>query len=154
RGAALGYLMLKGLIGQASSADSDAVLRLEIDKIRDERAKLVGRQAVLVFEASGDIEASLREPVRQLDDFIVTFDAIDKSIVARAHRSDIDAMKVALVFEGRSPAKFALLTQGIYLRDERDKTVYSFTISGGSAEISVSAGLTDEISSRISARYA
>ena len=153
RGGALGYLMLKGLIGQGSSANPDAALELEIDKIREERAKLVGRQAVLVFEGSGDIDVSLREPLGELDGFIVTFDAIDKSTVTRAHRGDIDAMKVALAFEGQSPAKFALLTQGVYLRDERDRTVYSLTFSGGSAEFSVSVGLTDEISSRISARY-
>jgi len=151
RGLAIGHIMLAG--GGLGRPDVDTALLSTIDEIQAERKKKTLNQAVLVIEAQGDIEASLKEHYREFDEFIVTWDAIDKQALAKTHRSDINAIKVALAFESQVPPRFTQLTRGVYLTDDvRGKTVYSFTISG-SANMFVSKSLATSGADQISARY-
>jgi hypothetical protein len=62
-------------------------------------------------------------------------------------------MKLAVALESEVPSRFAALSEGIYLTNESGKTVFSISLSG-SAEASVSTGLSTEGAGRISARYA
>ena len=151
--AAVGRLMLKALVGQRGTTDFPIALAAEIDEIKAERKKKLGAQAVLVFEAQGEIEATIKEPLREHDSFIVTFDAFEKGKVRQMHKGDIEAMKVAVAFESDSSSSFADLTDGTYLLTETGMIVYSisFSVSG---ELSVSKSLPDEAAKRISARYA
>ncbi|MEW5943813.1 MAG: hypothetical protein AB1710_08180 [Pseudomonadota bacterium] len=153
RGSAVGRLMLKGLFGQSKAAKFPVALAAEIGEIKAERAKKAGAQAVLVVEANGQIDATLTKPVGELEDFIVTFDAVDKQAVARIHRDEIEAMKLAVAFESETPSRFASLAEGTYLINEAGKTVYSISFSM-SGEATVSTVLSDEGADRISARYA
>ena len=84
-----GRLMLKGLVGQRGAADFPTALAAEIEEIKSERKKKIGGQAVLLFEARGEIEATLKEPLREHDTFIVTFDAVEKRKVKQMHQANI-----------------------------------------------------------------
>lgn len=150
---AVGRLMLKGLVGQLGAADFPTSLAAEIEEIKAERKNKIGGQAVLVFEAQGEIDATLKEPLREHDTFIVTFDAVEKRRVRQIHQADIEAMKVAVAFESDTPSRFADLADGTYLLTEAGKIVYSISFSM-SGEASVSTSLSDEAAKRISARYA
>ena len=150
---AVGRLMLKGIIGQRGAADFPTALAAEIEQIKAERKKKIGGHAVLLFEAQGEIEATLKEPLREHDTFIVTFDAVEKRRVRQMHKADIEAMKVAVAFESDAPSRFADLTDGMYLLTEAGKIVYSISFSM-SGEASVSTSLSDEAAKRISTRYA
>ena len=152
RGTALGRLMLKGLAGQRGIAEFPVALQAEIEEIKAERAKKVGSQPVLVVEANGEIEVEIKEPFREHEGFVVTFDAVNKQAVARTHRGEIEAMKLAVAFESESPSRFAALGDSVYLTNEEGKSIYSisFTMSG---EATVSTGLTAEGAKRISGRY-
>src|SRR3990172_555242 len=136
RGSAVGRLMLKGLVGQAGTANFADALEAEVDEIKAERAKSVGAQTVLVVEANGEIDAAINEPFREHEDFIVTFDAVNKQAVARIHQSEIQAMKLAVAFESETPSRFASLGEGTYLTNEAGKIVYSinFTMSADLTE--------------------
>jgi len=153
RGSAVGRLMLKGLVGQAGTANFADALEAEVDEIKAERAKSVGAQTVLVVEANGEIDAAINEPFREHEDFIVTFDAVNKQAVARIHQSEIQAMKLAVAFESETPSRFASLGEGTYLTNEAGKIVYSisFTMSG---DLTVSSAMSVEGADRISERYA
>lgn len=153
RGSALGRLMLKGLVGQRGAADFSVALEAEIEEIKAERAKKVGSQAVLVVEADGEIDAALKEPLREHEGFIVTFDAVNKQAVARIHQAEIEAMKLAVAFESEAPSRFASLGEGTYLTNEAGKIVYSISFSM-SGEATVSTALSAEGAGRISERYA
>lgn len=151
RGAAIGYLMMTGGIGME---DLDVALSSQIEKIQAERRQKIMNQAVLVVEAQRDIEVPLKERnYREFDKFVVTWDAIDKQEFAKGHRSDVEAIKVALAFECDTPPRFTQLSRGTYLTDAQGKTVYSFSISGMSADMFASRSLAVHAVDQISARY-
>ncbi len=149
RGTAVGRLMLKGLVGQRDAADFPVALEAELEEIKMERAKKIGSQAVLVFEANGEIGAEIREPLREHEGFVVTFDAVNKQEVARIHQAEIEAMKLAVAFESEAPSRFAELGEGIYLTNEAGKVIYSISFSM-SGEATVSTGLSAEGAGQIS----
>ncbi len=144
--------MLKGIVGQRGPADFQTALASEVEEIKAERKKKVGAQAVLLFQAQGEIEASVKEPLHEHDTFIVTFDAVEKNRVRQLHQTDIEAMKVAVAFESDAPSRFAYLTDGTYLLNDAGRPVYSISFSM-SAEASVSTPLSEEAATRIGARY-
>ncbi|MGB7573540.1 MAG: hypothetical protein WBN53_06730 [Thermodesulfobacteriota bacterium] len=152
QGSAVARLMLKGSVSQRADTDFPIALKAEIEEIKAERKKKTGDHAVLVVEAHGEIEAILKDPKREHEGFIVTFDSVDKQAVKQIHRSEIEAMKLAVAFESEVPSRFAALSEGTYLTNKAGKIVYSirFSMSG---EASVSASLSAEGAGRISARY-
>jgi hypothetical protein len=152
RGFAIGSLMLCGVFGQAHSGDLNQSLNDALAQLQAERMKKLGSHTAMIFEATGDVETTVSKSSRELDDFIVTFDAVDKDVVRKKHRSDIQAMKLALSLEGRTSPKFAIVTNDVYLSDDRGKTIYSISFSM-SAELSTSSWLTEDSTPRIASRY-
>ena len=150
---AVGRLMLKGLARHVGYGDFQSALSSEIDEIRIERKKKAAGQAVLLFQAQGEIEASIQEPFREHDTFIVTFDAIEQSRVRQLYKPEIDAMKVAVAVESDVPSRFSYLTDGTHLHNESGKSVYSISFSMN-AEGLASIYLSDEAATRIGSRYA
>jgi len=150
---AVGRLMLKGLASQSGPKDFQTALASEIEEIKAERKKKTGAHDVLLFQAHGDIEASVQEPLRDHDTFIVTFDAIEQNSVRQLHKHDIEDMKVAVAFESDAPSRFAYLADGTYLLNNAEKPVYSISFSM-SGEASVSTPLSSEATRRITDRYA
>jgi hypothetical protein len=144
--------MLKGLVGQQGTAEFPIALEAEIEEIKAERKKQTGVCPVLVVETHGEIDATIHKPVQELEEFVVTFDAVGKVAVRRTHQSEIEAMKLAVALESEVPLGFGALSEGIYLTDEAGKIVYSINFSM-SAEGSVSTNLSTEGPGRISARY-
>ena len=151
--AAVGRLMLKGLVGQRGSADFETALSSEVEEIKAERNKKIGAQPVLVFQAEGEIEAKVEEPLHEHERFVVTFDAFNKNKVKLLHQNDVEAMKLAVAFESEAPSRYAYLAGGTYLLNDAGKPVYSLSFTM-SAEASTSRRLTEEAANNISARYA
>jgi hypothetical protein len=149
---AVGRLMLKGLVGRGPEGFQTA-LASEVEEIKAERKKKVGTHVVLLFQAIGEIVASVREPLHENDMFIVTFDTFEKNRVRQLHQTDIDAMKIAVAFETDAPARFAYVTDGAYLLNDEGKPIYSNSFSIR-AEASFSTPLSNEAVTRIAARYA
>jgi hypothetical protein len=155
RGAVLGTLMLKGLVGKSNEDNLYDSLKAELAKLRTARQKTIAGGTVLVFKASGNIPVSFRKPLQhENNDFIVTFDALDKDSVRRRHHAEIQAMKGALALESDSYSTFASLMDGVYLTNERDIPVYSFTIIAGNANLIVAKRLGEDTVTRIRHRYA
>lgn len=148
RGFAVGRLMLWG----SGPSKLLSELAAEIEEIKAERTKKARSHAVLVFEATGEIDAVFKEPVVERDGYLVTYDAVDKQALARVHRAEIEAMKLALAFESKEPSRFVHLANGIYLINDTGKPVYSINFSM-SAEGMISSNLSSEMVKRISARY-
>ncbi|MEI7902160.1 MAG: hypothetical protein WCK89_18050, partial [bacterium] len=153
RGAALRRLMIKGMAGQRWKAELPIALEAEIEEIKAERKEKTGTQAVLVFEAHGEIDATINTLILEHEGFVVALNAIDKKAVRQTHQSEIEAMKLAVAFESEVPSRFAALSEGTYLTDEAGRIVYSINFSA-SCEASVSTNLSAEGQVRISARYA
>jgi hypothetical protein len=153
RGVAVGRLMLTGPVDQPGVDDFAEALASKVADIRAERAKRARMQAILVVEASGEIDASITGPYKEHDTFVVTFDAINKQAVARIHQPEVQAMKLAVALENETPSRFSLLSEGTYLTNDTGKIVYSFTFAI-SGELTVSSALSEDGVNRISDRYA
>lgn len=142
--------------GGLSQLDSDDLaFSSAIENIQSERRNIIKGQAVLIVEAQGNIEVSLKEPYKEFDEFIVAFEAIDEDDVEKIikiHQSDIEAMKVALALEYETPLRFYKLSSGVYYTNVGNKIIYniklSFCGSGFSSEILTSDGV-----GRISDQY-
>jgi hypothetical protein len=144
-----------GVGGLVQLASDETVLSSTIEKIQAERRIKIMNQAVLIVEARCETEISLKEPYREFDDFIVAFGAIDEEDeekLVKMHRSDIEAMKVALALEIEVPSRFYKLSSGGYFTDVGNKTIYNINFSCHGSMFS-SAKLTSEGADRISARY-
>ncbi len=152
RGDALARLMLKGMVGQRGATEFPIALEAEIKEIRAERKNKTGAQAVLALEAQGDIAAKFDRPAQEQDGYIITFDAVDKQEVKRAHQSEIEAMKSALAFESDVPSRFAALSENTYLIDELGTIIYSINLSV-SVEMTTSSPLSSDEAKRIGERY-
>ena len=146
---AIGQLMLKGQLGAPDFATG---LAEETKKIRFERKQKLGALTVLLFEAQGEIDATLKD-MNEYDTFIVALDAVEKPKVQQIHKSNIEAMKMAIAFEGDTPSRFADLADETHLFTEANKIIYTFTLKM-SADVLVSTSLSNEATKRISARYA
>ena len=150
RGDALSRLMLKGMVGQRGATEFPIALEAEIKEIRAERKNKTGAQTVLALE--GDIAAKFDRPAQEQDGYIITFDAVDKQEVKRAHQSEIEAMKSALAFESDVPSRFAALSENTYLIDESGTIIYSINLSV-SVEMTTSSPLSCDGAKRIGERY-
>lgn len=136
-------------------ASNDAALSSTIEKIQAERRNKIMNQAVMIVEARGETEISLKEPYREFDEFIVSLGAMNddnEENLVKIHGSNIEAMKVALALESKDPPRFYKLSSGVYFTDVGNKPIYNIRFSfSGSGFPSVK--LTSEDADRISARY-
>ncbi|NJM10888.1 MAG: hypothetical protein HC889_02295 [Synechococcaceae cyanobacterium SM1_2_3] len=148
RKSAVGRLMLWGSGPTAFSSE----LAAEIEEIKAERTKKVGSNAVLVFEATGEVDVVLKEPIVERADDLITFEAVDTQAVVRIHRAEIEAMKLALALESKEPSRFVHLAGDIYLITDAGKPLYSFNFSMFLACME-STSLSAEVAEHISARY-
>lgn len=154
RGLAVSNFML-GDGGLAKLEKDVTALPSAIKKIQTERKSKIIGQAVLVLEAQGDAEASLKEPYREFGDFIVTFldlDAASITKLVKVHQPDIEAMKVALALDCEVPPRFYKLSSGVYFSDVGNKTIHNICYSSRGSMFT-SKELTSEGVDRISARY-
>lgn len=144
RSNAIATMILNGLFGQQASKDYNANLVAEIAAIRESRKEQVGNSVLLLVEFAGEIDVSIHDPMREQDDYLVCFDAVDKSTVRDKHQHDVDAVKFAVAAQSDSFCKFHTIVDGLYLLNTDRKKVYSYTFSGGSAEMFVSHALTQQ----------
>ena len=144
---ALGLLMFMGGYENFQTA-----LASVIEEIKAERNKKIAAKTVLVFQTHGEIDTSVKEPLREFDTFVGCFDAVDKNSVRQLHQTNIETMKVAVAFESDPPSRFAYLTDGIHLLNDSGKPVYSFTPSMN-LELFRSTPLSEEATNRIRDRY-
>lgn len=141
RSLALGYIMLKGMAGQH---EADAV-KLEIDRIRESRKKTLEGTVALFFVAEGNAEADLSRPSREVDDYVVGFEVIDKEKVVSTYKDQINATVAALCLSSdRIPIQIKKVRSDVYLINDQNKPVYSLDISM-SGEAFSSTPITTEI---------
>lgn len=144
RAQAVGYLMLKGFVGQGEATDLKPVVESEIARIRERRAKEIGTAETFVFIAESQTEPDFSSPTRETDDYIMGFDIINKGQIIAKHEDQVNAILVALCLStAEHTVQFNRLRGGVYLVSELGKPVYSFSLSG-TAEAYVSRQTTND----------
>ncbi len=154
RGMALGHLALQGIFGAAKIGTLDERLAAEVAEIREARRRRTGGFPLLVFQAKGQIAVTVGKNVQQHGDFVLTFDAYDKSEVRHRYVQQHRAMQLALALESRARVRFEEATAGTYCTDDAGRTVYSLNFSGGRADLTVSSPLSAQAPASVAQRYA
>ena len=140
----VGYLMLKGLVGNRGSSDLNDEIANEIKRLHERRNKEGQDSESLVFIAEGDIDVDFSRPNSETHDYIIGFDLINKEQIIDTHSSQVNAALVALSLTTEDETiQVKLIQWGVYLINETAKPVYSFEISG-SAEVYTSRRTSDK----------
>ena len=151
KGAAAANLLLRGLFNAEKFPDPAAAIAGQMEKMRTERMGKSASVTVLVIEAFGTCEAAIGK-TNEVDGIVLTFDAIDKAAIRAAQKEQIDSAKLALAFESEPPSRLEKFTEGIYITDAAERTIYSITFQMN-ARGYVSSRVTDEAAHRISERF-
>lgn len=154
RGLALGHLALQGIFGPEKVGTLEERLASEIDEIRQERHKKAGGYPMLLFIGHAETNVTISEKAQQRDDYILTFDAFDKSAIRQKYVHQHRAMQLALALGSKRRVRFDEATSGTYCTNVEGHMVYSLSFSGGNADLIVSSPLTPEVTGTVAQRFA
>lgn len=152
RGTAAANLLLSVIFRSAQSDSLDERLEVQLAKIREERKHKMGTFPVLIFTGTGDAEVTVKSNANRHDDFMITFDGVDKGPIRKRHQHEIHAIKGALGLETSSRVRYKQMTSGIYFTNEESLTVYSLTFNM-SADMVVSSVLGADALARLTDRF-
>jgi hypothetical protein len=139
RGAVLGTLLLKGVFGSPDPRDFHEKLQQEMAAAAEARQRAAGSAPYLVVRVTLEAEVSLRDPHKDLPDFSLYFDAIDKDAIRAQARPEADRVLAAVIVASDSDPRFDRLLESIYLIAPNGHVVYSLTASFGAAALLVRA---------------
>lgn len=136
RGAAIGSMMLESLFGKEDTGPVGDRIDKRIKLIRDDRRKRFGSGPFVVFEFSGEVDVHPSKPTRDLGEFIVSYDLVDKNQIRNQFKKEIDQLLISFFLIVERYYELKKVTDGMYLLDESSKVWYSFTLTT-SAKIDV-----------------
>ncbi|MFH1374960.1 MAG: hypothetical protein ABII79_14345 [bacterium] len=145
RGRAFASLMLRSFFGDPTEGDRTELLREEVVKIRSRRKKRAKGAATLVIDITGETEVDLSGVQREMDDFVVIFDAVDKESLRSQHARLVSSIVASLALSIPRIEPIEKLRDGIYLLDSNGKVYLSLTLSTGTPSVRVSSPLTPEM---------
>ena len=137
RGAAIGTMMLQSFFCGEKAGSLVNRTDKEIKHIREERRRRFGAGPFVVFEFSGETEACTSSRFRDLGEFVVSYDLIDKKKIRNHFEKEIDQLLMAFFLVVEQDYEVKKVKDGIYLLDESGKIWYSFTFTiSGKAVVS------------------
>jgi len=145
RAKALLNMMADGKLAPPLPDDfKDTLLRYMTDIENFRRSKIKGHEAVVVVEVIGDIDVAFDKYYREIDDFALAYDAVNKDSLRAMARPKVSAALVGLRMGTAVPCRFETIDTGIYLSDAEGKTVYPFTFEVGAVDVYTSGPLRDD----------
>ena len=141
---ALAVMLLKASIGRSSEADFPQKLEEEIQAVRGERGNTKGTDGLLLIEVRGDTSGTIKEPRREIDDFVICFDAYDKSALAKKMQPCITAALAGLRMASKQDLHYERIAHGSYLWEPGGKVIHSFSAELGSLSAYISSPMSDD----------
>jgi hypothetical protein len=92
----------------------------------------------------GEVDVSLKDPIHEIDDYIICFDAYDKSALPASLQSIVSAALIALRIGGGREYEFENVGNGSYLCTNDGKIVHSFSLKPGASNAWISSPLENE----------
>jgi hypothetical protein len=148
RSAALATQLLKGLFSPDKNGTPAERLAAELENVKARRAKQTEKGVFLVVEAEKDVSSPNFKTRRDTEEYAVCFDAVDKPEILDSFRPFIQAIltSVVLSLPANADHQIERVGEAIYLVDpDNGKPIYTFSVQGGSARLSVASPLTGEI---------
>jgi len=148
---ALLSMMLRAMVGSPLTADFPDTLVSETAKVARQRSDSIGTDPVVIVEVTGEVDAAIPHNAREIQDFIVCFDAFDKKTLKSRLASQVSAVLTALRIGTGTPLEFRQISDGSYLRTEDGRVVHSASAEAGGLGGYVSHRLSEEQKQRIQA---
>lgn len=146
RASVVAQMMLKGLIGQGGEGTFEERLTYELSEFRDRREKEIGGGVFVVFEAEGEADSWNPKTQRELDDFVIAFEAVPKSQIRQKYETTVNGVLASFVLGWDSVCGINKVAEGVYFINEGGKPTYSFSFEVGTPTIIVSKKIqTDAI---------
>lgn len=143
RASAVGFLMLKGLIGQAVEDDLEDRLTNELTDLRKRRKKDFREGAFVIFEATGEVESFKLRTEREFPDFVIAIDGASKKPIRSRYQPQINGVLTSFALGSDKVCGVKKVTDGVIFINKEDKPVYSYTFES-SGKLIVSTGLEEE----------
>lgn len=146
RAAVVGLQMLRGLVGQKKYKEGAPIdyLEEELKELRKKRKSEFGSGVFLVFEGQGETTDWSPQQERDLDDFAIAIEALDKKPLAKPFKPTVDGLLSAFALASDSICGFQKVTDGTYFLGNDNKPRYSYTFEA-SGKMVVSTGLNPEV---------
>lgn len=141
---ALLSMMLRGMIGNPLSGEFTELLATEIAKVEQQYRDAISYDPVVIIEVVGDVEATVPENSREIQDFYICFDAFDKKALRTRHQSEVSAVLTALRTGTNAQYEFRQVVEGSYLTTDSGRVVHSASFEGGTPNMYVSRRITPD----------
>lgn len=125
RGAALSYMMLRGLY-DAGDLDQERLDR-EVAAIAERREKRLRGASQLVVTANRTVEPTLDGPKADLESFSLCWDAVDKNKVISDARPVVYRALASVMLTSRGSPALDHLAEAVYLIESGDHILYSLS---------------------------
>ena len=151
RHVALASMMLRGMVGQQLAGEFQDNLTHQIEAARKHRSESLGGDGILVIEVRGELDVALKELIREIDDYVLCFDAFDKKALRARLQTQVSAVLAALRIGAGGAYEFENVGDGSYAITSAGKIVHSFSPEFGTASLDVSSPLKDGQAARVAA---
>jgi hypothetical protein len=132
------------LLNRPLADDFASMLTTETEKVERQRRDSIGTDPVVVIEITGHVDAQVPQGAREVQDFILCFDAFDKKALKAQLQSEVSAILSALRTGTGQPLEFRQVSDGSYLEAEDGRVVHSASFEAGALGAYVSRRLTAE----------
>ena len=146
---ALMSMMLRGMIGSPLEAEFRDQLIVETATVANQRRDSIGSNPVVIVEIVGKIEAQVPANAREIQDFLLCFDAFDKKALKIRLQSEVSAVLTALRTGTGTQLEFRHVCDGSYVQTDGGKVVHSASAEIGTPDVYVSRRLTKEQQARV-----
>lgn len=138
RGLACASLFLGLIFRGEKIQELSAAIDSEITKIQEERLSKNKSGAYAVIIISGQAELDIKENLhKEIDQFSISFDAIDKEFIRSQHEETIHAIVASLAISTNPEYNVERIARGICFFDANDKPLYTYTLQAGRARLTV-----------------
>jgi hypothetical protein len=152
RHSALSAQILKALFTPSSEGTWQERLATEIASLKAKRAERSGSGLFLICKGDIDVSSPDLSNHRDLDEFAVAFDAVDKDEIRAKFRRSVQIVIAALSFslpEG-TDARIEKIGEVVFLLDPTTgKPTYTFSPKGGQVRLSLASPITPSALSEI-----
>ena len=139
----VGFLMLKGIFGPATSGTFEKRLAHELAELKETRKKDVGQGVFVIFEADGEVETFEPQSEREMSDFIIAIEGAQKQPIRSNYQAPIDGLLASFALGSDQVCGVKKITDGVVFINEEGKPVYSYTFEF-SGKATFSTGLVEE----------
>lgn len=141
---AITSMFFRGMAFDQQKGELEEQLEKEISTIRENRAKTVGRDAILFIKIRGNIETNSRAPKQEFGGIELYYDAYDKNGLRSSLQNRLSGILTAVRIGGNNEYQFEKVGEGSYLIASDGKLIHSISVEGFAPTINTSRPISDD----------